>query len=433
MYVSAFVAMKFRPGDARVIWSWGLYDFANSAFTTLVITFVYATYFTQAMAPDPITGTALWSRAIAFTAIVVAVFSPILGAIADCGGYRKLFVVLATLICAAATIALYFVLPGQLLMALGLLIVANIAYEFGTVFYNAFLPDLSTPESIGRVSGIAWGLGYLGGLFALGIALVTLIQPDTPWFGFSRDSGENIRATNLLVGGWFLVFSLPLLLWVPESGRRATPSRRVFGSACAQILISLKEIRNYRQIVRFLIARMFFNDGLITIFAFGGIYAAGTFGFTLQEVLLFGIALNVAAGLGAVLFGYVDDKIGSKRTLMITLAGLFLATLLAVLATSKLWFWMAGIVIGIFVGPNQAASRSLMARFVPHNAKNEFFGFFALSGKLTAFIGPLLLGILAQWSGSQRVGISVVLVLFAIGGVLLAIVDEDEGISAANS
>ena len=178
---------------------------------------------------------------------------------------------------------------------------------------------------------------------------------------------------------------------------------------------------------------MFFNDGLITIFAFGGIYAAGTFGFTLQEVLLFGIALNVAAGLGAVLFGYVDDKIGSKRTLMITLAGLFLATLLAVLATSKLWLWMAGIVIGIFVGPNQAASRSLMARFVPHNAKNEFFGFFALSGKLTAFIGPLLLGILAQWSGSQRVGISVVLILFAIGGVLLAIVDEDEGISAANS
>ena len=197
--------------------------------------------------------------------------------------------------------------------------------------------------------------------------------------------------------------------------------------------MSLKEIRDYRQIVRLLIARMFFNDGLITIFAFGGIYAAGTFGFTLQEVLLFGIALNVAAGLGAVLFGYVDDKIGSKRTLMITLAGLFLATLLAVLATSKLWLWMAGIVIGIFVGPNQAASRSLMARFVPHNAKNEFFGFFALSGKLTAFIGPLLLGILAQWSGSQRVGISVVLILFAIGGVLLAIGDEDEGISAANS
>jgi UMF1 family MFS transporter len=424
--------MKPRPGDSRAIWSWGLYDFANSPFTTLVVTFVYATYFTQVLAPDPITGTALWSRAIALTAFVVAVFSPVLGVIADRGGYRKLFVVFATLICTATTMALYFVLPGQLLMALVLLIVANIAYEFGTVFYNAYLPDLSTPESVGRVSGFGLGLGYLGGLLALGIALVTLIQPDTPWFGFSKDLGENIRATNLLVGAWLLVFSLPLFLWVPESGPRSAPSRRVFGEAFAQLATSLREIRKYRQIVRFLIARMFFNDGLVTIFAFGGIYAAGTFGFTLQEVLLFGIALNVTAGLGAALLGHADDQIGGKRTLMITLVGLFAATLLAVFATSKPWLWVAGIVIGVFVGPNQAASRSLMARFMPQNAKNEFFGFFAFSGKLTAFVGPLLLGILTQWSGSQRIGVSVVLILFAIGGVLLATVDEDEGISAAN-
>ncbi len=424
--------MKPRPGDSRAIWSWGLYDFANSPFTTLVVTFVYATYFTQVLAPDPITGTALWSRAIALTAFFVAVFSPVLGVIADRGGYRKLFVVFATLICTATTMALYFVLPGQLLMALVLLIVANIAYEFGTVFYNAYLPDLSTPESVGRVSGFGLGLGYLGGLFALGIALVTLIQPDTPWFGFSKNLGENIRATNLLVGVWLLVFSLPLFLWVPESGPRSAPSRRVFGEAFAQLATSLREIRKYRQIVRFLIARMFFNDGLVTIFAFGGIYAAGTFGFTLQEVLLFGIALNVTAGLGAALLGHVDDQIGGKRTLMITLVGLFAATLLAVFATSKPWLWVAGIVIGVFVGPNQAASRSLMARFMPQNAKNEFFGFFAFSGKLTAFVGPLLLGILTQWSGSQRIGVSVVLILFAIGGVLLATVDEDEGISAAN-
>ena len=419
--------------ESRAVWSWALYDFANSPFTTLVITFVYATYFTQVLAPDPITGTALWSRAIALTALVVALFSPVLGAVADCGGYRKLFVVLSTLVCAAATMALYRVLPGQLVSALVLLIVANIAYEFGTVFYNAFLPDLSTPERIGRVSGFGWGLGYLGGLLALGIALVTLIQPDIPWFGFSRETGANIRATNLLVGVWFLVFSVPLLLWVPESAPRAALSSRVIGSAFTQLATSLREIRKHRQIVRFLIARMFFNDGLVTIFAFGGIYAAGTFGFTLQEVLLFGIALNITAGFGAFLFGRLDDRIGGKRTLMITLVGLFVASLLAVFATSKLWLWVAGIVIGIFVGPNQAASRSLMARFVPWDAKNEFFGFFAFSGKLTAFLGPLLLGILTQWSGSQRVGVSVVLALFAIGGVLLATVNEAEGLRAAVS
>jgi UMF1 family MFS transporter len=327
--------------------------------------------------------------------------------------------------------ALYRVMPGQLWTALALLLVANIAFEFGTVFYNAFLPDLSSPERIGRVSGFGWGLGYLGGLLALGIALVTLIQPDTPWFGFSKDTGANIRATNLLVGIWFLVFSLPLFLWVAEPAPRQARERRVIRAAFTQLARSLKEIRKYRQIVRFLIARMFFNDGLVTIFAFGGIYAAGTFGFTLQEVLLFGIALNVTAGLGALLFGHIDDLIGGKRTLIITLVGLFAATLLAVFATNQLGLWVAGIIIGIFVGPNQAASRSLMARFVPQDMKNEFFGFFAFSGKLTAFMGPLLLGILTQWSGSQRVGVAAVLLLFAIGGVLLATVDEDEGIRVA--
>ena len=423
--------MKLNSDGSRAVWSWAFYDFANSPFTTLVVTFVYATYFTQAIAPDPITGTALWSRAVALTAVVVAVCSPILGALADRGGYRKVFILLSTLICSLATMALYRVMPGEIWLALTLLVVANIAFEFGTVFYNAFLPDLSSPERIGRISGYGWGLGYLGGLLALGISLVTLIQPDAPWFGFSTEAGENIRATNLLVGVWFLVFSLPMFLWVAEPTPTRAPGRQVVGAAFAQLSQSLREIRKYRQLVRFLVARMIFNDGLVTIFAFGGIYAAGTFGFSLQEVLIFGIALNLAAGLGAFAMGHLDDLIGGKRTLVISLVGLFAATLLAVVAPSKVWLWVAGIVIGIFVGPNQAASRSLMARFVPRDAQNEFFGFFAFSGKLTAFMGPLLLGLVTQWSGSQRVGVSVVLLLFGVGLVLLVTVDEEEGIAAA--
>ena len=393
-----------------------------------MVTFVYATYFTQAIAPDPITGTVLWSRAIAVTAVIVAVCAPILGALADRGGYRKLFVLLATLLCVLATMALYPVLPGQVLTALALLVVANVAFELGMVFYNAFLRDLSPPERVGRISGYGWGLGYLGGLLALAVALVTLIQPDTPWFGFSTESGENIRATNLLVGVWFLVFSLPFFLWVHEPTPRRTEGRRVVGAAFAQIRRTLQEIRKYRQVVRFLLARMIFNDGLVTIFAFGGIYAAGTFGFSLQEVLIFGIVLNLAAGLGALTLGHLDDLIGGKRTIMVSLVGLFVATLLAVIAPTKAWLWVAGIIIGIFIGPNQSASRSLMARLVPRDAQNEFFGFFAFSGKLTAFLGPLSLGLLTQWSGSQRVGVSVVLVLFGVGLVLLATVDEQEGI-----
>jgi UMF1 family MFS transporter len=178
--------------------------------------------------------------------------------------------------------------------------------------------------------------------------------------------------------------------------------------------------------MRFLVAHLIFNDGLVTIFAFGGIYAAATFGFTLEEVILFGIVINIFAGAGAVVMGYLDDRIGAKRTLSISLLGLIVATLLAMVASDKVWFWVAGIMIGIFAGPNQSASRSLMGRLVPQGMHNEFFGFFALSGKLTAFIGPFVLGLLTQISGSQRVGVTIVVGLFVVGLVLLQGVATEE-------
>ena len=415
----------------RAVWSWALYDFGNSAFTTLVITFVYATYFTQAIAPDPITGTVLWSRAITVTALITAICSPLLGALADRGGYRKAFVLLSTLVCVLATAGLFQVLPGQVMAALVLVVIANLGYEIATVFYNAFLPDISPPGRIGRISGYGWALGYVGGLLALLLALVALVQPATPWFGFSTEAGENIRATNLLTAAWFAVFALPFLLWVPEDRSAVSGRGRVIGDAVRQLRGTFSEIRRHRQIVRLLVARFFYNNGLVTVIAFGGIYAAESFGFTLEEVLVFGIALNVAAGTGALAMGYLDDRIGGKRTIIISLVGLTVATVLAIVATDKLLLWVTGVIIGIFLGPNQAASRSLMGRFVPKEKENEFFGFFAFSGKLTAFVGPFLLGVLTQWTGSQRWGISVVVVLFAVGLVLMIPLDEQEGIARA--
>jgi UMF1 family MFS transporter len=397
-----------------------LYDFANSAFTTLVITFVYATYFTEAIAPDRITGTVLWSRAITITAIVVALASPLLGALADRGGLRKTFILGSTAICVAATAALYKVMPGQVFAALTLVIVANIAFECGTVFYNAFLPDVSSPKTIGTVSGWGWGLGYLGGLVALVIALLGFIQADPPWFGFSTEQGENIRATNLLVSLWFVVFSLPLLLFIKESRTKLAGPHRVVADAVQQLVRTFREVRKHKETAKFLVARLVYNDGLVTIFAFGGIYAAGTFGFTLSEVLVFGIVINLAAGVGAIAMGYLDDIIGAKKTIMLSLIGLAFATVVAVLATDRTWLWVAGILLGIFVGPNQSASRSLMGRLAPQGMQNEFFGFFAMSGKLTAFIGPLLLGFATQAANSQRAGIAVVLFMFIGGFILLA-------------
>lgn len=416
-----------RRADRRTVASWALYDFANSPFTTLVVTFIYAAYFTQAIAPDEIHGTALWSRGVTVTALVVAFLSPILGALADRGGYRKRFLLLSTGVAVIATVGLYFPLPGQVTAALAWFVIANVAFELGMVFYNAFLPDIAPPEAIGRISGYGWALGYVGGLLALVLALVGLVQPETPWFGFSTELGQNIRASNLLVAAWYAVFSLPIFLFVAEERSRVSAPGRILAETWVQLRDTFGEIRRYRQIVRLLVARLLYNDGLVTIFAFGGIYAAGTFGFAMRDILLFGIVLNITSGLGAFLLGFADDRLGGRRTIQISLVGLIVATVMATFAPDRAWFWASGVVLGIFVGPNQSASRSLMGRFVPADKENEFFGFFAFSGKLTAFLGPFMFGVLTEVFDSQRAGVAFVLVLFVGGLALLAGVDEEEG------
>jgi UMF1 family MFS transporter len=305
-----------------------------------------------------------------------------------------------------------------------------VAFEVAFVFYNSFLPDLVSEEKIGRLSGYGWGIGYIGGLVAMVLALVGFVRPETPWFGITTEDGFNIRATNLLVAAWFLLFSLPMLLFVKEKAGTARAGPPGVRAAIADLQRTFKAIGQYREVVKFLVARLVYNDGLVTIFAFGAIYAAGTFGMAMDEVVVFGIVLNVAAGLGALAFGFVDDRIGGRKTILVTLVALVAATLLAVVAPTKAWIWVAGVLVGIFVGPNQSASRSLMGRFVPESHKSEFFGFFAFSGKITSFLGPLLLGIVTASYG-QRLGIATLLGFFIVGGLLLLTVNEQAGIEAA--
>jgi len=304
-----------------------------------------------------------------------------------------------------------------------------VAFELGLVFYNAFLSDLAPPERIGRISGYGWGLGYIGGLAALVVALTVFVLPDPPLFGITTEGNFNLRATNLLVAGWFLVFSLPAFVWLRHEPARAT-GRVDVEQAFRDLAVTMRLLRRYRQVGRFLLARLLYNDGLVTIFAFGGIYAVGTFDFSYAGLLMFGIALNVCAGFGAFAFGFLDDRIGGKATIGISVAALAVATLLAAVAPNWIWFWVAAMLVGIFIGPNQSASRSLMARFVPARHESEFFGFFAFSGKVTSFLGPALLGILSD-AYSQRVGVASLVVFFLLGGWVLWGVDEQEGIAAA--
>jgi UMF1 family MFS transporter len=406
-----------------------MYDFANSAFTTLVITFIYATYFVRGIAENETAGTVLWSwGVVAPTAITVAGLSPLLGALADRTGTRKRALFLTAALCVGATALLFFPQRGDVLAAVALVVVANIAFELGQVFYNAFLPEIAPPDRIGRISGWAWAMGYAGGLLCMVLALA-LVMPETPPFGLDRETGEHVRVTNLLVAGWFALFALPAFLFLREPRPEAPPAGRgLLASTFGELRATFREIRRYRAIVRLLVARMFYNDGLVTIFSMGGIFAATAYGFTETEILLFGIVLNVSAGLGAFAFGFLDDRLGGKPTVLISLALLSVATLVAVFGPTKAWLWSAGVLIGIASGPNQAASRSLLGRFVPPDKETEFYGFFSFSGKATAFAGPALFGLMTALTGTQRVGVAVVLVLFAVGALLLARLDEAEGI-----
>jgi len=414
------------------IQAWALYDFANSAFTTLVVTFIYATYFTKSIAPDETTGADMWFTGITISALIVAVLSPFVGAMADQGGHRKRFLFVTTVVCVLGSVALYFPGPGDAMAAITIFIVANVAFEMANVFYNAFLPDIAPLQRIGRISGYGWAAGYIGGLLCMVVGLVMFVNPDPPLFGLDAASGEPIRATNLLVAIWFAVFSIPMFFLVRDPRKENAPKMRaLMQSSWFDLKRVFNDIRRYPQVFRLLVARLIYNDGLVTIFGSGGVYAAVVFDFTFQEIMIFGIALNVAAGLGAFGLGFLDDILGGKRTIMVSLVGLVAATLIAVLSQSVFWFWVAGIGVGLMAGPNQSASRSLLGRFTPPNHENEFYGFFAFSGKFTAFLGPFLLAKLTVLFGSMRFGVAIVVVLFVVGGLLLLRVNEAEGVDAA--
>ncbi len=393
---------------------------------------MYAAFFAKGIALDENAGTNLWSTGITISALIVAVLSPFVGAMADKGGYRKKYLGIATAVSVVATIVLFFPQKGDVYFALTVFIIANVAFEMANVFYNAFLPDIAPAHKIGRVSGYGWALGYIGGLLCLVVGLVLFVQPDPPLFGLNADTDAQYRATNLLVAVWFTLFSLPLFLFVKDKKvDNPPPTRQLIKEAKQDLIRVFADVKQYRQVFRLLVARLVYNDGLVTIFGFGGIYATVVFGFTLDEVIVFGIALNLAAGIGAWAMGHLDDKMGGKITILISLVGLSVATIVAVLAQSVFWFWVSGIGVGLLAGPNQAASRSLLGRFTPKKHENEFFGFFAFSGKFTAFLGPFLLGKLTIMFGNMRAGIAVVLVLFIVGAILLLRVDEKEGIAAS--
>lgn len=407
-------------------WAWALYDWANSSFPTVVSTFVIAAYFVQGIAADPVSGQAQWGWMQSAAGLAVALLSPVLGAVADAGGRRRLMLGVATLLTAIATGMIWFALPAPdyALYALVCVGLATIAFEVGTVFYNSMLPGVAPPGRLGRVSGFGWGLGYAGGLACLALSLVVLIQPDPALFGLDRAASEHVRAVALLVAAWLLVFSWPVLVALPDPAGPRPSWAQAAARGLEEIAGLVRTLPRNPTLARFLVARLFYTDGLNTLFAFGAIYAAGVFGMGLDRILLFGIAMNVTAGLGAAGFALVEDRVGSRRMVLGALLAMVVLGAGLLLATSELWFWIMALSLGLFFGPAQAASRSFMARLAPPDEISAHFGLFALSGRITGFLGPAALAAVTTATGSQRLGMATVLVFLAIGAAILATVRE---------
>jgi UMF1 family MFS transporter len=413
-------------GNRRAVVAWCVFDWANSSIPTIITTFVFSAYFTTAVAPNPELGTALWGQTNSIAALVTALIAPLLGAVADQGGRRKPWLLLFSIVCIAATAGLWFVRPEEsdVVLALVVYVIAVMGFEMTLVFYNAMLPELARPDRIGRVSGWGWGLGYFGGLTCLVLCLVLFVQPDPSPFGLDRDAAEHVRITSPFAAIWFAAFAVPLFLLVPDRAGGGVPWSVAVRAGVGTLVATFRRLRAHRNVMIFLGAKMIYIDGLNTLFAFGGIYAAATFGMSFDEILIFAILLNVSSGFGAIAFSWIDDWIGAKRTILAALAGMTVLSAAILLVETKAAFTVLAIGLGLFFGPAQAASRSLMARLAPPESRAEFFGLFALAGKVTAFVGPALVGWVTLAAGSQRIGMATILPFFVIGAALLLLVRE---------
>jgi len=409
--------MTHRFGRRAEIFSWCLYDWANSAFPAVVSTFVFAVYFTENVAQSPISGSVTWSLTVTASGLAIALTSPIAGAIADQTGRRKTWLIAFTVINIAACAMLWFVEPTTDHIARASLTYAVAATAFGLamVFYDSMLGRLARPASIGKLSGIGWAFGYFGGLVCLLIVLYGFVDPGSALIELDRDRGEHVRVSTLFVASWYLLFSLPLFVTSTGETDRSMATSEAIRTGLGNLLGTVRNLTRQPVLGRFLIAHMFAADGVTTLILFGGVYASGTFGFEISEILTFAIVLYITAGIGAAVFGWLDDRIGPKAVIMIALTAILILVAGLALAGSKDQFWTMGTMLGFFIGPVQAASRSLMARLTPRETAAEMFGLYALAGKVTVFVGPLLFGLLTEIAQSQRAGFIVIILFLAAG------------------
>jgi MFS transporter, UMF1 family len=409
-----------------VVLAWGLWDWGSSAYSAVVTSFVFGPYVVRGVVgntePGGLSANTWLGISTAAAGILVAVIAPVTGQRGDAGGHRKRNLAIWSGLVIAVMLAMFSVRndPSYLWIALGLLAAGAVFQEFAVVSYNAMLPQVSTPETIGRVSGFGWAMGYFGGIFLLLICYVGFIAPEVGWFGVTSAGGLNIRAVVVFSAIWFAVFAIPVLLAVPETPPGPKRRRVSFFASYRLLVNDIRALfRRDRNAVHFLIASALYRDGLAAIFSFGAILAVSVYGLAQSSVLIFGIAANIVAAFGALTMGAIEDRIGPKKVIMISLIGLISTALILLFAHGATMFWIFGLILTLWVGPAQASSRAFMARLAPVGREGEMFGLYATTGRAASFLAP---GLFALFSGlfSDRVGIVGIALVLLAGAVALA-------------
>lgn len=406
-------------GIRKHIFSWTLFDFANTAFYVIVLTVAYPLYFREVVVADRPDSDFLWGATFSLSMLVVALLSPILGAAADQGAGKKRFLLFFTLLSVAATALLFYVEAGMILTGMLLVILANIGFEAGLVFYDAFLPEITTERSYGRVSGYGFAMGYVGSLVTLLVSL-PLLQG-----GFGSENLLNVRLSFVLAAGIFLAFSLPLFLVVPDRQIQGAFTWGYVHSGIQRVKSTFQHLRTYKNVARFLVAYFVYADAINTVIIFSSLFARHTLQFSISEIVLFFAVVQTSAMIGSVVFGILSDHIGQKRTLTITLLLWLIIIILAFFVEDKQTFFIVGILAGSAMGSSQSVSRSLLALITPIDKKTEFFGFFSFFGKASAILGPFVFGYISSLT-TQRTAIASIGVLFLVGLGLLGFVKEQQ-------
>jgi len=425
------------PENKFKIFIWTLFDLANTSYSIVVVTFLYAVYFKEVVASGESAGDLYWSIGTSVSMIIVAIISPVLGAIADFSAGKKRFLLFFTLLCIAATSSLYFVGAGDLFWGVFLFIIANIGFEAGLVFYDAFLPEITAPKNYGRVSGYGFAMGYIGSLATLALAY-PFIQK------------EMIKETFPIAALFFFIFAIPLFIFLKDSRKDVVKTESFVKIGFSRVFNTITHLRSYKNLATFLIAYLFYIEGVNTVIYFSGNYASTTLGFSMSELIIFFLIVQTTAIFGSVIFGVLADSIGQKRSVVISLfiwvftigvafltssSDTFLVKVLAekfnsgVVEVQKDAFYFVGLLAGSVMGATQSTSRSLMSKLTPSERKTEFFGFYSFFGKSSAILGPLVFGIVSYSTGSQRAAILSIGAFFLVGLTILSSVRDPKTIT----